>query len=125
MTRPKSRRRAVERILGDESLTADLTDDAARLLLDWGLARAVAVVQQAEGLSQEELDAHITALRRAMRQVNKQAGEATPETQVKRVQDLLAEIELEQDTETETESGKSPRMETDVEYNLEIENSDA
>jgi len=115
----------VERILGDESLTADLTDDAARLLLDWGLARAVAVVQQAEGLSQEELDAHITALRRAMRQVNKQAGEATPETQVKRVQDLLAEIELEQDTETETESGKSPQMETDVEYNLEIENSDA
>ncbi|HEY71972.1 MAG: hypothetical protein DRJ03_11225 [Chloroflexi bacterium] len=82
--------RAVERILEDESLTADLTDDAARTLLDWGVARA-------KGLEQEK--AKLTDLRRAMKRINQEAGKAAPEAQVERVRALLAEIEAQPITE--------------------------
>jgi len=73
---------AVERILEDESLTADLVDAAARVLLDWGVARA----QKFESAD----------LRRTMKRVNREAGKAAPEAQVERVRALLAEIEAEQ-----------------------------
>lgn len=89
----ENRRHAVERILEDESLTADLRDAAATSLLDWGLARAEAMVQQAEGLSREELDARLAALRRTMKRVSRQAGEAAPEAQVEQVQALLAGVD--------------------------------
>jgi len=79
-------RRAVERILEDESLTADLTDDAARTLLDWGVARA-------KGLWQEK--AKLADLRRAMKRINREAGKAAPEAQTEWVRVLLTEIKTE------------------------------
>ena len=108
MTDSESRRRAAERLLEDESLTADLTDDAARILLDWGLG-------QVENLSQEE-PSRLASLRRSMRSINKQAGKALPEAQAERVRALLAE-KVEQDTETEQVSRIGP----DAEYYLEVE----
>ena len=101
MTCLENRHRAAERILEDEALTADLADGAAALLLDWGLARAEATAQQAEGASQRELDARLAALRRTMKRIGRQAGEALPEAQVERVRALLAEVEMEQNMEAE------------------------
>ncbi len=90
----ENHRRAAELILEDESLTADLTDDAARILLDWGVARA-------KGLYREELDSNLSALRRTMKSINREAGKVAPEAQVERVQALLAEIENEQNVEAD------------------------
>jgi hypothetical protein len=87
--------RAVECILEDESLTADLTDEAAKVLLDWGLAQAEAMAQQAD------LNARLANLRRTMKRINEQAGEAAPDDQVERVQMLLAQLEQAQDREVE------------------------
>ena len=84
-------RRAVERILEDESLTADLTDYAARTLLDWGVAQA----QRFSG----ELETGLVDLRRAMKRINQVAGKAAPEVQTEWVRALLAEIETQPITE--------------------------
>jgi len=85
MTDLESHRYAVERILEDESLTADLTDDAAKTLLDWGVTRA-------KELGQEKKFAD---LRRAMKRISREAGKAAPEAQAEWVRALLAEIEAE------------------------------
>lgn len=83
-------RAATERILEDESLTADLLDPAAKVLLDWGVAQATALAIQAE-----ELDMRLADLRRTLKRIARQAGqEATPEVQVERVRELLAETEV-------------------------------
>jgi uncharacterized membrane protein YccC len=80
---------SVERLLEDESLTADLLDPAAKVLLDWGAAQAEALAGQAE-----DFDARLADLRRTLKRIARQAGqEATPEAQVERVQGLLAEVE--------------------------------
>ena len=102
MTDLDHRRHAVERILEDESLTADLVNDAAQSLLDWGVAQAEAIVQQAEELAQEglsQLNAHLASLRRTIKLIGRQAGEAAPEAQLEQVQALLVEIEMEQNSE--------------------------
>ncbi len=91
--------RAVERILEDASLTADLIDDAAQSLLDWGVAQAQAIVEQAEELVQSELDVCLSNLRRTIKRINRQAGQVTPEAQAERVQALLAEVKAKQDME--------------------------
>ena len=83
-----NRRHAVERIGEDESLTADLVDDAAALLLNWGTTQAIK-------LPQEELNAHLTNLRRAMKHINREAGKIAPEFQAERVRVLLTEIKTE------------------------------
>jgi len=90
-----NRRHAVEMIMEDESLTADLSDDAATLLLDWAAARAKALVERANGPAPAEL----ADLRRAMKRVNREAGEAAPEAQVELVRALLAEVGRKQDCE--------------------------
>ncbi len=84
-----SKRRAIEQFLGDESLTDDLVDEAARLLLDWGTTQLGA----AEGLSRAELTARVSRLRRMMRRVNRQAGQASPDQQAERVRMLLSRIQ--------------------------------
>ncbi len=90
MGESESRRRAAsERILEDESLTSDLLDPAARVLLDWGQAQVEALV--AQGTPSREFDARLADLRRTLKRIARQAGEeATPEAQVERVRDLLA-----------------------------------
>jgi hypothetical protein len=102
MIDPNALQRAVERLLEDETLTADLIDEAAKALLDWGLARANAIAQQKVGeiLSPNEFDARISQLRRTMKCISKQASESPPDTQTQQVQNLLAE--------TETTDGVAP-----------------
>jgi hypothetical protein len=92
MTNSDVLRQAIERLLEDVSLTADLVDDAAKLLLDWGIAQAQAVVQQKDGLSTEELGTHLADLRRTLQRVGKEAGQAVPEAQAAQVQTLLSQI---------------------------------
>ena len=87
-------RHAVERILEDESLAADLTDDAARILLDWGIARI-------KSLPPEKLEPVLADLRCAMKHVNREASKAATDVQTERVRALLAEIETEQTSEAD------------------------
>ena len=95
MSNPAFHRRAAERILEDEALTADLTDEAAKVLLDWGLAQAEAMAQQAD------LNVRLANLRRTMKRINEQAGEVAPDDQAERVQMLLAQLEQAQGREVE------------------------
>ena len=65
----------VESILENERLTANLNDDAAKVLLDWGIACAKTVVQSTTGLNdedaEEEMYPQLRALRRMMRTTNR------------------------------------------------------
>jgi hypothetical protein len=97
MTDPDILRHAIERLLEDVSLTADLIDDAAKLLLDWGVAQTKTVAQQAEGLSSEELGARLADLRRTLKRVSKKAGQVEPEAQAAQVQTLLSEVTPEEE----------------------------
>ena len=81
---------AVERLLEDEGLTADLVDPAARYLLDWGIARATAIVREA-GASPAEAQARLAALRQQMRTLARRVGELLPDEQVAALQKLLTE----------------------------------
>ena len=67
--------RAAESILENESLTSDLDDVAAKVLLDWGLACAKAIAQSTAGLDDaqagEVMSSRLRATRRLMRSVNK------------------------------------------------------
>ncbi len=81
---------AVERLLEDEGLTADLVDPAARYLLGWGIARATAIVREA-GASPAEAQARLAALRQQMRTLARRVGELRPDEQVAALQKLLAE----------------------------------
>lgn len=83
----------VESLAEDESLTADLVDEAASVLLDWGLAQAQGLARQAETLPSQEMDARLADLRRTMKRINREAGEAAPEEQAERVRELLEELE--------------------------------
>ena len=71
----RRRQRAAESILDNESLTADLDDDAARLLNDWALSCAEQIVLSPEGLSDEEAEdatyPRLRSTRRLMRFVNR------------------------------------------------------
>lgn len=88
---------AAERLLEDESLTADLIDDAAKLLLEWGLKMAKMTVQQAEGLSLEETEARLAELRRTLKRINHVMGQVEPEAQAERLRALLPEPSIEKE----------------------------
>lgn len=66
--------RATESILGNESLTADLDDTAAKELLDWGLACARMIAQDTARLNnieaEEAMSPRLRATRQLMRSVN-------------------------------------------------------
>jgi hypothetical protein len=87
------KRRAIEQLLEDESLTADLGDEAAKLLLDWVTAQLDAARQPAEEPSQTDLGARISRLRRLMRRVNTRAGQASADQQAERVRTILSRLE--------------------------------
>ena len=74
--------RAVERILENESLTADLDDDAAKVLIDWGVACAKQIARGTSGLfdaqGDETMDFRLRDLRRLMRAVNRWAPTRQP-----------------------------------------------
>jgi hypothetical protein len=66
--------RAAESILENESLTADLDDAAANVLLDWGVACAKTIAQSTAGLdsaqAEEAMVPRLRAIRQLMRSVN-------------------------------------------------------
>ena len=72
-------KRAAESILENESLTADLDDQAAKVLLDWGTTCARTIATSTSGLSaaqgQEAMDVRLRAVRQFMRSVNGWAAE--------------------------------------------------
>jgi hypothetical protein len=99
MTRPRERldperhaqkSHALDQIWEDESLTADLVDEAAAILLDWSTAQVLAAFQDAGVLSQAELNARLARLRRLLKRISRQAGQAAPDKQAQRVRSLLA-----------------------------------
>ncbi|MFL7791182.1 MAG: hypothetical protein AB8I69_03505 [Anaerolineae bacterium] len=96
-------RSATERLLEDESLTADLVDDAAKLLLGWGLEMVKRAVQQAEGLPSEEIDTRLAELRHTMKRINREVGQVEPEAQAEQLQTLLSEPSIEEEEEPEVE----------------------
>lgn len=67
--------RAAESILENESLTEGLDDEAAQVLLDWGLACAKTIAQSTEGLTEAEaeeiMSTRLRAVRRLMRPMDK------------------------------------------------------
>lgn len=78
--RPDPRRqRAAERVLENEALTADLDDDAAKVLLDWGLALADRAAHETATAPEADaaLDERLAAVRRLLRRVGRWA--ANPE----------------------------------------------
>ncbi|HEY74791.1 MAG TPA: phospholipase [Thermoflexia bacterium] len=84
----KDVREAVERILEDESLTADLADAAARRLLEWATEEAERIVRETEG-SPRERQVRLRALRQSVRRIAKEAKGSSPADQLGRVQALL------------------------------------
>jgi len=73
-------RRAIEHLLEDESLTADLVDQAARILIEWVQTRAGAILQETEG-APEERRARLTALQRTGRRIARRVGKSRPDEQ--------------------------------------------
>jgi hypothetical protein len=73
--------RAAESILENESLTADLDDEAAKVLLGWGVARAKEITYRTieildEMQAEEAVYLQMRALRRILRTVNKWVAKA-------------------------------------------------
>jgi len=66
--------RAVESILGNETLTADLDDEAARELLDWGVTLAQQIASDTAGMddaaAEEAMYQPMRALRKMVRAIN-------------------------------------------------------
>ncbi len=67
--------RTIESILENERLTADLDDEAAKVLLDWGIANTKTIAQNTVGLddeaAEEAMYPQLKANRRIMRSANK------------------------------------------------------
>ncbi len=74
-------KQAVESILDNESLTANLDDQVAGALLGWTTGLARSVVQQAAALGSDEaetlIEERLSAVRGLMRQVNRWAAGGT------------------------------------------------
>jgi hypothetical protein len=96
-----TKRYAIEQLLGNESLTSDLVDEAAKLLLDWGATQLDAASQPAEELSRTDLDARLSRLRCLMRHVNRRAGQASADQQAERVRRILARLDDGEDVDVE------------------------
>ena len=71
-------RRAAESLLENSSLTADLFDPEAQVLLDWGMKLATNLARDTGGVDDGQaepiLDAGLSDVRRVMRRVNRLVG---------------------------------------------------
>lgn len=70
---------AHERLLDDESLRSDLTDDEAQVLLDWALARATKLVDETASVGNDDdarnlLRESLRPLAGAVRSINRLLG---------------------------------------------------
>ena len=72
---PERVRRAAESIIESEGLTANLDDEAAKVLLAWGVARAKAIARATAGMDDDTAEVamypRMRALRRLLRAVNR------------------------------------------------------
>lgn len=91
---------AAEGLLSNERLTEDLRDEAARALLDWGIARVEAAAQSTAGMdeaaAEERMGSRVRAIRRLMRGVNEWVAgrrEMDPEERAAQLQELLRQAE--------------------------------
>lgn len=72
-------KQAVQFMYENEGLTSSLTDDAAKLLLEWGAGQLNSL--PATEVTPEDIDAFAKSLRRVMRYINKVVGDAqNPDT---------------------------------------------
>jgi hypothetical protein len=78
---PVSRRasRAAESILENESLTANLDDAAAQVLIDWGIDSAEMIAQYTVGLDDPEAEEVMAPRLRALRQLMRLVNQAIPD----------------------------------------------
>lgn len=72
-------RRAAESILENETLTANLDDDAAQVLIDWGIDSAEMIAQRTVGLDAPEAEEIMTPRLRALRQLMRLVNQAIPD----------------------------------------------
>lgn len=82
----------VESIVENESLTAELDDSSAKVLLDWGVACARMIVERAASQEGEQMEGIQVALHRMLRRVNQwaaRADELEPEEEEAWLQTIL------------------------------------
>ncbi|MFB0538098.1 MAG: hypothetical protein ACETWR_24310 [Anaerolineae bacterium] len=96
------KRLAIEILLESESLTDDLQDDEAEILLDWGLAQAEACALATQEIADEEearpaLDQGVTTVRQLMRFINDIVAERMDLGDGEMVEDLLRLVSLVKD----------------------------
>jgi hypothetical protein len=102
------KRYAVDQIREDETLTADLVDEAAQILLNWSTAQVEAAFSEAQELSETELNACVARLRRFLKRINRLAGQAASDQQAQHVRSLLARVGSSAENDGEEEIGRSP-----------------
>lgn len=93
------KRLAIELLLESESLTNDLQDDEAEILLDWGMAQAEAYALATQEITDEEearlaIDQGVTTVQRAMRFINDLVAERMDLSDGEMVEELLHLISL-------------------------------
>jgi hypothetical protein len=93
------RRLAIEMILESESLTDDLQDDEAEILLDWGLAQVEAYALATQEIADEKearlaIDQGVTTVRRTVRFINDLVAERMDMSDGEMVEELLRLIPL-------------------------------
>lgn len=75
---------AAESILGDESLTDEMTDVPAQRLLDWAVSKSKQLAERTaemdDATAQAYLDGKLQDLRRVVRQINKAIGALSSDT---------------------------------------------
>lgn len=81
--------RAAERLLEDEGLTGDLTDDQAKPLLEWASAEAARAAAD-PAKTEEELDEALRAIRRAVLKAAQEGASEDGERLVARAEEALA-----------------------------------
>lgn len=93
--------RAVDGLLENESLTADLDDAAAQELLNWGIAWVEQVVGSTAALSDEQAEvtvhSQLRAVRRLMRGVNKwvsRRGELDADRNVRMLAKIIEQVAI-------------------------------
>jgi hypothetical protein len=93
------RRLAIEMILESESLTDDLQDDEAEILLDWGLAQVEACALATQDTADKEearlvLDQGVKTVRRAVRFINDLVAERIDLSDGEMVEELLRLVSM-------------------------------
>lgn len=114
-------RQAAERLMEDERLRADFTDEQAQTLLDWGLAQLsaqVAAVDPASGQAQQAVDGIAGRIRQAMARINTlvterptNRGRAGSQKLAAQLRELVAPAELGPQVERLAQEG--PRLSPD------------